>query len=182
MYEFFLIIVLTLVFNNAFQNCLTCSVNWHLKSFKATVWAPVLWNCIIVTENRCELTTAAIWLRISRDKPKQRSIICIWCWKLFTGLNGRRWKLQLIATQHRWKRSRGRRSTMVCHECKNVKKLVPRWVDCSSLDSILFKIVLDHEWKSSPMMSSTWPNNIKFREFKKTIVYVRARCCAIRSK
>ncbi|XP_029731753.2 uncharacterized protein LOC115268007 [Aedes albopictus] len=49
----------------------------------------------------------------------------------------------------------------------NVRKLVPRWVDCSALDYVSFKIVLNRKWKSAAMMSSTWPGNIRFREFKK---------------
>ncbi|XP_029713426.1 uncharacterized protein LOC115260661 [Aedes albopictus] len=49
----------------------------------------------------------------------------------------------------------------------NVRKLVPRWVDCSALDYVSFKIVLNRKWKSAAMMSSTWPKNIRFREFKK---------------
>ncbi|XP_062715746.1 uncharacterized protein LOC134291686 [Aedes albopictus] len=52
-------------------------------------------------------------------------------------------------------------------ECINVRKLVPRWVDCSTLDYISFKIVLHRKWKSTAMMPSIWPKNIKFREFKK---------------
>lgn len=55
------------------------------------------------------------------------------------------------------------------NECKTVRKLVPRWVDCTTLDFVSFKIVLDRKWKSPAMMSSTWPNNIKFREFKKRL-------------
>ncbi|XP_021709635.1 uncharacterized protein LOC110679416 [Aedes aegypti] len=55
------------------------------------------------------------------------------------------------------------------NECNNVKKLVPRWVDCSTLDFVSFKIVLDRKWKPAAMMSSTWPKNIKFREFKRRL-------------
>nr|XP_029720845.1 uncharacterized protein LOC115262586 [Aedes albopictus] len=53
------------------------------------------------------------------------------------------------------------------NECINVRKLVPRWVDCSAFDYISFKIVLNRKWKSVAMMPSTWPRNIRFREFKK---------------
>ncbi|XP_062712760.1 uncharacterized protein LOC134289936 [Aedes albopictus] len=49
----------------------------------------------------------------------------------------------------------------------NVRKLVPRWVDCDALDYVSFKVVLNRKWKSAAMMSSTWPKNIRFREFKK---------------
>lgn len=53
------------------------------------------------------------------------------------------------------------------NECNNVRKLVPRWIDCSTLDFVSFKIVLDRKWKSAAMTSSTWPKNIKFREFRR---------------
>lgn len=52
-------------------------------------------------------------------------------------------------------------------ECKYVKKLVPRWVDSSTLDYISFKIVLNCKWKTIAMKSSTWPKNIRFREFRR---------------
>nr|XP_029729300.1 uncharacterized protein LOC115266837 [Aedes albopictus] len=52
-------------------------------------------------------------------------------------------------------------------ECRNVRKLVPRWVDCSTLDYISFKIVLNCKWKSTAMASATWPSNLKFRELKR---------------
>ncbi|XP_062534865.1 uncharacterized protein LOC134204057 [Armigeres subalbatus] len=51
-------------------------------------------------------------------------------------------------------------------ECKSIRKLVPRWVDTSSLDYISFKIVLNRKWKSIAMMPSTWPRNVKSREFR----------------
>ncbi|XP_062562247.1 uncharacterized protein LOC134225853 [Armigeres subalbatus] len=51
-------------------------------------------------------------------------------------------------------------------ECKSIRKLVPRWVDTSSLDYISFKIVLNRKWKSKAMMPSTWPRNVKSREFR----------------
>ncbi|XP_062703808.1 uncharacterized protein LOC134286241 [Aedes albopictus] len=52
-------------------------------------------------------------------------------------------------------------------ECNNVRKLVPRWIDCSNLDYISFKVVLSRKWKPAAMTSSTWPKNVKFREFKR---------------
>lgn len=56
------------------------------------------------------------------------------------------------------------------NECKHVRKLVPRWVDCDNLDYVSFKVVLSNRLKSSAMRSSTWPKNVKFREF------VRKQC------
>nr|XP_029710564.1 uncharacterized protein LOC115256359 [Aedes albopictus] len=53
------------------------------------------------------------------------------------------------------------------NEFIHVRKLVPRWVDCSTLDYISFKVVLNRKWKSSAMLSTTWPQNVKFREFRK---------------
>lgn len=56
----------------------------------------------------------------------------------------------------------------VCEtECKNVRKLVSRWIDCSTLDYVSFKVILDHKWKPKALKSSTWPANIRFREFVK---------------
>lgn len=52
-------------------------------------------------------------------------------------------------------------------ECENIRKLVPRWVDCTTLDYVSFKVSLNSRWKSAAMKSSTWPGNVKFREFKK---------------
>lgn len=60
-------------------------------------------------------------------------------------------------------RSLGARDNEIIH----VKKLVPRWVDCSTLDYISFKVVLNHKWKVSAMLSATWPKNVRFREFRK---------------
>ncbi|XP_062716299.1 uncharacterized protein LOC115265681 [Aedes albopictus] len=52
-------------------------------------------------------------------------------------------------------------------ECRNIKKLVPRWVDCSTLDYVSFKIILHCKWKPAAMMSTTWPRYVKFREFRR---------------
>lgn len=50
-------------------------------------------------------------------------------------------------------------------DCKDVRKLVPRWIDSSSLDFVSFKVVLNRKWKSIALTSSTWPKNVKYREF-----------------
>lgn len=50
-------------------------------------------------------------------------------------------------------------------ECMDVKKLVPNWKNCEDLDYISFKIVLDKRWKAAAMMSTTWPQGVRFREF-----------------
>ncbi|XP_062702089.1 uncharacterized protein LOC134285415 [Aedes albopictus] len=52
-------------------------------------------------------------------------------------------------------------------ECRNVRKLVPRWVDCSALDYVSFKVILHCKWKATAMMSTTWPRYVKFREFRR---------------
>lgn len=49
----------------------------------------------------------------------------------------------------------------------NAKKLVPKRIDCRSLDYISFKIDLNWKWKDLAMCVSTWPSNIKFREFQR---------------
>lgn len=50
-------------------------------------------------------------------------------------------------------------------ELQFVKKLVPKWVDCNTLDYISFKIVLHEKFKARALCASTWPKEIKFREF-----------------
>lgn len=47
----------------------------------------------------------------------------------------------------------------------DVKKLVPKWVDCSKLDFVSFKVVLHEKWKLQSLIASTWPRGVKFREF-----------------
>lgn len=47
----------------------------------------------------------------------------------------------------------------------SVKKLVPKWVDCSKLDFVSFKVVLHEKLKLRALIASTWPRGIKFREF-----------------
>lgn len=48
-----------------------------------------------------------------------------------------------------------------------VKKLVSKHIDCSSLDYISFKIDVKMKWKDKAMRASTWPSDIKFREFQR---------------
>lgn len=62
--------------------------------------------------------------------------------------------------------------TMVCqcvgapsNDCENVIKLVPRGVECSTLDYVSFKIVLKEKWRNRAMNASTWPSGVKFRQF-----------------
>lgn len=50
-------------------------------------------------------------------------------------------------------------------DCIDVKKLVPKWVDCSKLDFVSFKVVLHEKWKLQSLVASTWPRGVKFREF-----------------
>lgn len=50
-------------------------------------------------------------------------------------------------------------------ECRQIKKLVPKWVDCKTLEYVSFKIDLNEKWKSLALTASTWPRGIKFREF-----------------
>lgn len=50
-------------------------------------------------------------------------------------------------------------------ECMDVTKLVSNWKNCEDLDYISFKIVLHNRWKLSAMEASTWPREVKFREF-----------------
>lgn len=50
-------------------------------------------------------------------------------------------------------------------DCESVVKLVPRRMDCTSLDYISFKVVLKSRWKFLAMRASTWPTAVKFREF-----------------
>lgn len=50
-------------------------------------------------------------------------------------------------------------------DCKEVRKLVPRWVDCNNLDYVSFKVVLNKKWKLTALTPSVWPKHVKFREF-----------------
>lgn len=47
----------------------------------------------------------------------------------------------------------------------NVRKLVPKWMNCSSVDYVSFKVDLSENLKHLAMQSSTWPSRIKYREF-----------------
>lgn len=49
--------------------------------------------------------------------------------------------------------------------CKQVLKLVPKWMDCRTLGYISFKIELDKSLKRLALTPSTWPKGVKFREF-----------------
>ncbi|XP_062533754.1 uncharacterized protein LOC134202778 [Armigeres subalbatus] len=62
-------------------------------------------------------------------------------------------------------------------ECVNVRKLVPRWVDSNTLDYISFKIVLDTKWKSAALTPTTWPKNVKFREFRQNLCTWKPDIC-----
>lgn len=50
-------------------------------------------------------------------------------------------------------------------ECMDVTKLVPRWKSCANLDFISFKVVLPGRWKQLALNASTWPREVKVREF-----------------
>lgn len=46
-----------------------------------------------------------------------------------------------------------------------VTKLVPRWKDCEELEYVSFKVVLDRKWKNAALNASTWPKQVRYREF-----------------
>lgn len=50
-------------------------------------------------------------------------------------------------------------------DCEKVVKLVPRRIDCRTLDFVSFKIVLKEKWKPKAMDASTWPCGVKYRQF-----------------
>lgn len=50
-------------------------------------------------------------------------------------------------------------------ECIDVTKLVSKWKTHSNLDFVSFKVVLPLNYKSCALNPSTWPRNVRFREF-----------------
>lgn len=46
-----------------------------------------------------------------------------------------------------------------------VTKLVPRWKVCEEMDYVSFKVVLDEKWRDAALSVSTWPQQIRYREF-----------------
>lgn len=50
-------------------------------------------------------------------------------------------------------------------ECIDVKKMVSKWKKHSNFDFILFKVVLPLNYKCCAFAPTTWPINVRFREF-----------------
>lgn len=50
-------------------------------------------------------------------------------------------------------------------ECREVKKLVSKWMNCNATDNASFKVVIDGKWKEMAVKASTWPQGVKYREF-----------------
>lgn len=50
-------------------------------------------------------------------------------------------------------------------DCIDVVKLVSIWKNHLTMDYVSFKIIMHELWKTKAMNPSTWPKNIKFREF-----------------
>lgn len=60
--------------------------------------------------------------------------------------------------------SRSLRAPLSC--CNDVVRLVPKHKNTNTLDYVSFKVVLEASLKPLALSASTWPRQIKFREFK----------------
>lgn len=50
--------------------------------------------------------------------------------------------------------------------CNDVVKLVPKWKNVNQMEYVSFKVVLKSDMKLLALQASTWPKEIKYREFK----------------